>query len=526
MKSIFKIFLALSLAAVAAVACYDDTDIKNELADLKDRVKTLEDLVRTANSNISGLQNMVAALNGKVYVDDVKETAEGWVISFSDGKKYTVTNGTSPRVGAKKDSDGVYYWTLDGGWLLGDDGQKIPVSGNDGLDAVAPQLKIEGDYWYLSTDGGKTWKVQGKAQGEPGSDASCIFKSFSQDDSFWYFTLANDEVIRIGKGIKGAKAVWGIPEWAGGALGMGPGSTPLRFMVLPAESAESLAAVNPECFTLDVVYTTPTKAEAGDEATLPITGIKALDGVLVLTVDGDALAPEFFEGTLGASACLSIVSGENVLTSGYFPLQYYDRYNGHEAVDLGLSSGLKWATCNAGADKPEESGDYYAWGENAPKNTYNWASYKWCQGNQNTFIKYCLEGDAALWAGADSPDGKQTVEGEDDAAFVAFGGVWRMPTVEEWAELMDNCLWTWTELNGTSGYRVSSKTSADNWIFLPAAGYYSDITLGQTGVAGYYWSNTLSSSSSKSRRLKMSSGLTDLTSGSRYYGMTVRAVCE
>ena len=158
--------------------------------------------------------------------------------------------------------------------------------------------------------------------------------------------------------------------------------------------------------------------------------------------------------------------------------------NGHEYVDLGLPSGLKWATCNVGATAPEAYGDYYAWGETETKTTYSWATYKWCNGSSSTLTKYNTSSDYG------TVDDKTVLDPEDDAARANWGGAWRMPTDEEWTELRENCEWTWTTLNGVNGYEVKSKTNG-NSIFLPAAGFRSYDDLNDAGYYGYYWSSSL-----------------------------------
>ena len=155
--------------------------------------------------------------------------------------------------------------------------------------------------------------------------------------------------------------------------------------------------------------------------------------------------------------------------------------NGHEWVDLGLS--VKWATCNVGATKPEEYGNYYAWGETETKTTYNWSTYKWCNGSSSTLTKYNTSSSHG------TVDNKTQLELADDAARANWGGAWRMPTDAEWTELRENCTWTWTTLKGTNGYEV--KGTNGNSIFLPAAGYRSDADLNRAGYYGSYWSSSL-----------------------------------
>ena len=161
--------------------------------------------------------------------------------------------------------------------------------------------------------------------------------------------------------------------------------------------------------------------------------------------------------------------------------------NGYEWVGLGLPSGTKWATCNVGATAPEAYGDYYAWGETTTKSTYEWSTYKWCDGSYDTQTKYCTSSSYG------TVDNKTVLELADDAARANWGGAWRMPTDAEWTELRTNCTWTWTDdYNGTgvAGRIVTSKTNG-NHIFLPAAGYRGDDVLYGAGSYGRYWSSSV-----------------------------------
>ena len=193
----------------------------------------------------------------------------------------------------------------------------------------------------------------------------------------------------------------------------------------------------------------------------------------------------------------------------------------HEYVDLGLSSGTLWATCNVGASSPEEYGNYFAWGETEPKDEYSWSTYKWCEGSYTTMTKYCIHTDYGYNG---FTDGKRSLELEDDAAYVNWGPEWRMPSLEEEKELVKNCTWTWTTINDVKGYQVTGPNG--NSIFLPAAGYCHDGSLSFAGHDGYYWTRTLTFFAS------YSASLMDFLEGythwanylHRYYGNTVRAV--
>ena len=193
-------------------------------------------------------------------------------------------------------------------------------------------------------------------------------------------------------------------------------------------------------------------------------------------------------------------------------------YNGHDYVDLGLPSGLKWATCNVGATKPEGYGGYYAWGETEEKENYNWSTYKWCNGSETTITKYCTDSDYGI------VDNKTVLDPEDDVAHVKWGGTWRMPTKAEQDELRNNCYWKWTTQNGVDGYKVTSKSNG-NSIFLPAAGRRYDVDLDDCGSIGYYRSSSLDSDGSDGAIcLSFDGGNYDWYGSGRYYGFSVRPV--
>ena len=161
-------------------------------------------------------------------------------------------------------------------------------------------------------------------------------------------------------------------------------------------------------------------------------------------------------------------------------------YIEHEFVDLGLPSGTLWATCNVGANNPEDYGDYFAWGETATKNTYNWSTYQYCMGSNTTLTKYCND---SSYGYNGFTDNLTTLLPEDDAATVNWGSDWRMPTNEEWRELYNNTTVTWTTQNGVAGWLFTA--SNGNSLFLPAAGCRSNSSLYHAGSYGNYWSSSL-----------------------------------
>ncbi len=166
-------------------------------------------------------------------------------------------------------------------------------------------------------------------------------------------------------------------------------------------------------------------------------------------------------------------------------------YKGHEYVDLGLSSGVLWATCNIGSSEPMYNGDYFAWGETTTKGTYDWATYKYCNGSLEKLTKYCTN---TSYGNNGFIDNKTILDSEDDAATVIWGGAWRMPTLDEIKELYTECTWTWTKLSDTSGYSINGYIvtgNNGNSIFLPAAGFIDHSGLRYSGEGGYYWSSSL-----------------------------------
>jgi len=189
---------------------------------------------------------------------------------------------------------------------------------------------------------------------------------------------------------------------------------------------------------------------------------------------------------------------------------------GHEYVDLGLPSGLKWATCNVGASQPEAYGGFYAWGETSTKEEYSWETYAY--GTSNHITKYFKTGSAET-----SP----TLEKTDDVASQLWGGSWRMPTAADWQELIDNCIWKLEFRNGVYGYRVSSKVYGNtNSIFLPAMGRIVDGANIEEGCGGVYWSSTLHENYSDNAKLfNFSLRGMNLGYSERYFGEGVRAVC-
>ena len=251
----WKKLLSLVFCGLLLFGCsdkYDDSALRNDLNDLENRVAKLEELCKQMNTNISSLQKIVEALQDNLSISKVEQISDGYIIHFSDGSTATIKNGKNsedaPIIGVKKDTDGIYYWTLDGEWLTDEKGNKVKAQGTDGKDGVdgedgndgvdgedgvdgtngkdgkdgiTPQLKIENGRWMLSMDNGKTWTDIGQATGADGKDGkdgedgedgtdgedgvdgkdgtNGIFKSVTEDNDNVYFTLEDDSVITIPK---------------------------------------------------------------------------------------------------------------------------------------------------------------------------------------------------------------------------------------------------------------------------------------------------------------------------------------
>ena len=535
MKKISLLLLTLTLCFFTA--CHKS--IWEELENLDQRVTKLEELCKEMNTNITSLQTIVSVLQSNDYITgivEIKKNGEviGYTITFGKHDPITIYHGqdgkdgadgkdgqdgqngsaNAPVIGVAQDTDGVYYWTLNGEWLLDDNGNKLPVSGKDGQngtngsngqdgtdgkdgqdgkdgtdgqdgkDGVTPQLKIEDGCWYISYDNGTTWTQLGKATGEDGQDGidgadgedgkdgqngtdgkdgqdgDSMFQSVTQDENYVYFTLADGTVIKIAKGSgsndqPNSEFIFTITYDPNGGEGVIEKDT---FYYGYAGDISICSFIREGYYSTGYWNTNPTG-----------TGVSYKEGS-ILTIDRNIVLYAQWEKALGEPS---------------------------EMVDLGLR--VKWATCNVGAVTPEEYGDYFAWGETKPKSSYNSSTYSY---SSNSSVL---------------PLSK-------DAARVNWGGTWRMPTQAELQELITNCTWTWTTQNGVKGCKVTSMSNG-NSIFLPAAGRYSGSSLYQAGN-GYYWSSTLHTTyKSDAYFLLFGSSNQYTTNQERNLGLPIRPVC-
>ena len=225
MKKLHLLLLGLTICLFSA--CHDK--LWDAIDGLDARVAKLEELCKEMNTNIVSIQTIVNVQQSGDYITGIVEVKKdgkviGYTITFGKHEPITIYNGengsaTAPIIGVAEDTDGVYYWTLNGEWLLDDNGNKLPVSGKDGqngANGTMPQLKIEEGYWYISYDNGATWTQLGKATGEDGQNGDkgdkgdtgdSMFQSVTQDENYVYFTLADGTVIKIAKGTKSTNII-------------------------------------------------------------------------------------------------------------------------------------------------------------------------------------------------------------------------------------------------------------------------------------------------------------------------------
>ena len=226
MKKRLLLYWIIASAAVVGCSKYDDTKLWNSLDGLTSRVERLEQQCDKMNENIVALQIIVQSLqtNDGIKTLTTLPNGEGYTITFLSGKTITIhngkdgkngldgtngkdgvdgANGSTPEVSVKKDIDGIYYWTVNGEWLIADgakiraaaDNGKDGKDGVDGANGITPQFKIEDGYWFISYDGRENWEKLGKATGENGlngKNGESIFKYVSVNAGYVQFTL-NDE---------------------------------------------------------------------------------------------------------------------------------------------------------------------------------------------------------------------------------------------------------------------------------------------------------------------------------------------
>ena len=303
---------AALFAVVALTSCkYDDDDLWNNVHGLENRVAKLEELCKQMNTNISSLQTIVTALQNNVYVTGttplMKDGKEiGYTITFSKGNPITIyhgkdgqdgEDGITPTISVKKDTDGVYYWTLNGEFIVVDGG-KIQAEGTNGTNGTTPQFKIENDYWFVSYDNGANWTQLGKATGEDGVGGDSMFSGVDYETSTDYviFTLSNGTQIKL-------------PTWSAfEALQRLCNETntnlsALQTIVTALQNNDYITSVDPLTengkvvgYTIKFAKSNPIviyNGKDGADGNTPVIGVKKdTDGIYYWTLDGEFIVAD------------------------------------------------------------------------------------------------------------------------------------------------------------------------------------------------------------------------------------------
>ena len=355
-KGILLIFTVL--ATLVGCGQYDDSELKSDINDLKSRMAALEQQCKNMNENLTSLQAIVDAIqkqDGIVSVTDLPD-GQGYSVKFVSGKVIYLyngkngTDGVTPKISVRKDSDGIYYWTVDGDWLIVD-GKKVRAvgldgkdgqSGNDGKDAVTPQLKIVDGFWYISYDNGKYWTKLGKATGEngkdgqDGKDGDGFFKSVTVKDGYAIFVMNDSEQTTLRIPIAGVSAVSSIkyvPESIDGVVKVryskiGGKNVPvdivIMFEVMPQGAVDYIVKNWKEVLTAKAIYASSTKAAIGDFVTMNIKNVVGgEDNIIVVTIDANSLDDLFFSTDIPVAANLRLavkMNGSESISSDYLPL--------------------------------------------------------------------------------------------------------------------------------------------------------------------------------------------------------------
>ena len=364
-KGILLIFTVL--ATLVGCGQYDDSELKSDINDLKSRMAALEKQCKNMNENLTSLQAIVDAIqkqDGIVSVTDLPD-GQGYSVKFVSGKVIYLyngkngTDGVTPKISVRKDSDGIYYWTVDGDWLMvdgkkvravgldgkdgkdGEDGQD-GQDGQDGKDAITPQLKIVEGFWYISYDNGKSWNKLGKATGEngkdgqDGKDGDGFFKSVTVKDGYAIFVMNDSEqtTLRIPVAVVSAvSSIKYVPESLDGIVKVryskiGGKNVPvdivIMFEVMPQGAVDYIVKNWKEVLTAKAIYASSTKASIGDFVTMNIKDVVGgEDNIIVVTINAKSLDDLFFSTDIPVAANLRLavkMNGSESISSDYLPL--------------------------------------------------------------------------------------------------------------------------------------------------------------------------------------------------------------
>ena len=363
-------FAAL-FAVVALTSCkYDDDDLWHSVHGLENRVAKLEELCKQMNTNISSLQTIVTALQNNVYVtgtaplmQDGKEI--GYTITFSKGNPITIyhgkdgqdgEDGTTPTIGVKKDTDGVYYWTLNGEFIVVDGG-KIQAEGKDGINGTngtTPQFKIENDYWFISYDNGNTWMQLGKATGENGKDGEDGVGGDSMFTGIDYKTSTDYVIFTLADGTQIKLPTWSAFEALQRLCNeTNTNLSALQTIVTALQNNDYITSVDPLTedgkvvgYTIKFAKSNPIviyNGKDGADGNTPVIGVKkdtdgiyywTLDGEFIV-VDGQKIKAQGTDGNNGADGSDG-VTPKLEIQEGYWWISYD---NGTNWTQLGKATG-------------------------------------------------------------------------------------------------------------------------------------------------------------------------------------------
>lgn len=500
------VVLAGALCSCSKYALVDDVN------SLGERVTALENQVKTANTNISSLQTLVDALNGKIYVTGVTEDSDGYTIKFSDNKTSVIKNGQkgqdgkTPQIGVKKDEDNVYYWTVDGQWLTAD-GNKVPTSG------TTPQLRIEGDKWQASVDNGANWTDV------PSNGDYVIIKSVetqeSQEKGILKVVLGDGSELNIKYFNDFIYSMVVVPDYDDGSVKVDfNGDCAVRLQVLTEDgdydACDFCTSYGASDFKVMIAYT-QTKGSYNSIIEADTYELYYDDALAILTFDASFLKEDFFKGEIGACAMVTWWD-DTTINTGYFPL-YPECLEFVQLTDLGP----RWAKVNLGSRKPWEVKNYYMWGYSGvlhsdidfsknkvsmldkpsglvySRNNYYdktkgfanenmaWVNNVYSSSKKNVFLKYTGTKDGLAASG--TADGKVRLEPADDPA-TCVNKNWRTPTGDDYDDLLLNTYWEWTEnyqnkgMSGFIAYKV--KDASDKGLIMMADGACGKLTLNST----------------------------------------------
>ena len=363
-------FAAL-FAVVALTSCkYDDDDLWNSVHGLENRVAKLEELCKQMNTNISSLQTIVTALQNNDYVTGatplMKDGKEiGYTITFSKSNPITIyhgkdgqdgEDGTTPTIGVKQDADGVYYWTLNGEYIVVD-GEKIQAegkNGTNGINGTTPQFKIENDYWFISYDNGTNWTQLGKATGEDGKDGEDGVGGDSMFSGVDYKTSTDYVIFTLADGTQIKLPTWSAFEALQRLCNeTNTNLSALQTIVTALQNNDYITSVDPLTengkvvgYTIKfaksnpiVIYNGKDGADGVDGNT-PVIGVKkdgdgiyywTLDGEFII-VDGQKIKAQGTDGSDGADG----VTPKLEIREGYWWISYD---NGTNWTQLGKATG-------------------------------------------------------------------------------------------------------------------------------------------------------------------------------------------